>query len=134
MKEITWDMIAQVVTVIGTGSWLSYVVRGHGRRLAGMKKAIEDLEKSLPVELEKRLRMVEKEKLSVDDHARICSSALRHVELMVASIKETVEKHAARLAKGDDLFRELAVLVGEFRATVSQCRTNGFNGKNGGGL
>jgi chromosome segregation ATPase len=122
MKEITWDMVAQTLAWIGTGGWLAYVIKGHGRRLGVFEKSIETLERALPVELEKRLRTIEQEKIGINDHARICSSALRSVEIMVASIKETVEQHASRLARGDDLLIELKAATAELKAAVRETK------------
>jgi chromosome segregation ATPase len=128
VKELTWDMILQAAAFVGTGGWLGYVVKGHGRRLTAMKKSLEDIERALPAELEKRLRTIEQEKLGVNDHGRICSAALKSVEVMVAGMKETLEQHASRLGKGDDLFRELSMLAGEMRAAMNHARKNGVLG------
>jgi chromosome segregation ATPase len=134
MKEITWDVVAQTLAWIGTGGWLAYVIKGHGRRLGVFEESIDALEKALPAELEKRLRTLEQEKLGTNEHAAICKSALQRVEVMVSGIKEAVEQHSKRLDKGDDLFRELAALSGELRATLNHARKNGsLGGPPGGG-
>ncbi len=124
MREITWDVILQTAAWIGTGGWLGYIVKSHGRRLGGFEKVIQDLRDCIPAELEKRLRTVEKDKLDVKEHELFCAKSLRSVEIMVASIKETVEQHASRLARGDDLLIELKAATAELRTAVRETKNS----------
>jgi hypothetical protein len=141
MKEITWEIVLQAACLLGTGGWLGYVVIDHGRRLIAIKKAIDDkaseetvaslaknlkeLERAMPQELRGRLRTVENEKLGAREHAKVCATALRTIETMIGSLKDTVDQHNKRLTKGDDLFRELSSLAGEMRGYLRNAKEGG---------
>jgi hypothetical protein len=124
------------IPLLGTGGWLGYIIGNQGKRLQAVEKAVstkasaedlEALEKALPGELDKRLRTLETDKLGATEHARFCAMTLKSVETMVVGLKATVEQHAARLAKGDDLFRELHALAAELKASLREARNNHNN-------
>jgi chromosome segregation ATPase len=131
---VSWDVVAQALVILGTGGWLAHVIKDHGRRLADLEqaingkastKAVETLEKAMPNDLDARLRMIEKHKLDTTEHAKFCAMTLKNVETMVAGLKEHVDAHAARLAEGEKLFRELTALAAELKVSLR----NGRNGQ-----
>ena len=131
---LSWEVAGQALVILGTGGWLAYVIKDHSRRLAAIEQAVgtrasaadvQALEGRMPEQLQMRLRALENEKLNVKDHAAFCANSLKTVEVMVASIKETVESHAQRLEQGDRLFRELSSVAAELRASLNQAKRNG---------
>lgn len=126
---ISREVLGLGAVIIGTGGWLGYVIRDHGKRLKAIEDAItakasadevEAIEKAVPAELEVRLRKLENGKLGTQEHEAFCARSLRSVEVMIASIKHTMEQHEKRLARGDELFGSLRELAGELRARLQQ--------------
>ena len=131
---LSWEVAGQALVILGTGGWLAYVIKDHGKRLAAIEQAVgtrasaldvEALEDLMPEQLQARLRTLENEKLNIKDHASFCAASLKTVEVMVASIKETVEAHAQKLEQGDRLFRELTSVAAELRASLNNAKRNG---------
>ena len=128
---VSREILGLGAVILGTGGWLGYVIRDHGKRLKAIEDAItskasadevDALEKAVPSELEVRLRKVENGKLGTLEHEAFCARSLRSVEVMVESMKKTVEDHAKRLAKGEELFGNLRELAGELRAALRESR------------
>ena len=131
-QEIVVQALAVGIPLLGTGSWVGYLLRNHNRRLETLEQdvptrapasRVDQLEKAMPKELETRLRRIEDRKLDAKEHTRLCATTMQRIEVLVGSIQQTVQEHSGRLAKGEDLFRELTGLAGELKASLKQANS-----------
>lgn len=112
------EILLVAVPLLGTGGWVGWIIKNHDKRIVAMEQA-------MPSDLKKRLTTVEREKLDETEHDRTCAQVMKNVETQVSMIKKTIEDHAGRLAKGDELFRELSALAGEMRGILAAGAKNG---------
>lgn len=129
--------------VIGTGGWLTIIIRSHERRIkaaedgvAGIAADLNErvtypdcaanrkdcpvskIKDNMPKDLRTRVRVLEAEKLSITDHAAFCSGIMKNIENQVAHMTKAIDDHHARLGEGEKLFRELSELAGAMKQHI----------------